>query len=106
MLANANNVTATSGAETQICSWTADGIKGFVGVLAVVPWGGEVRLYVDGTIKYVARATAENPTVFIADKEIVYSNGTALALKVYHDVVDSDGSTPLDQTVSGTLLGG
>lgn len=107
MLSYANNVNCASGSETEVATWTADGAAGFVGFLASSNWGsGEWRLYIGGLVKYRYRTTPEMPTAFVVDKETVLANGTALSLRLYHDLKDEDGTTGLAQTAHATLLGG
>lgn len=101
MLAQANNTSVNNATETTICSWTADGVKQFVGFHVSIPKGGQARLYIGGTRKITVDLpyTGEMPAFEWIDKPIVYSANTLIELKVYQE-------TGAAQTVSGSLLGG
>jgi hypothetical protein len=100
VLAQANAVSATSGVETTIVSWEADGVKYLAGFLASGDTAAQVeyRLYIDSTRYYTYKHEGFG-SAYMADRAFQPSNGETVYLKV----LQSTGSSV---TFEGTLLGG
>lgn len=101
MLARNNTgVESTPGQETEICRWTADGIKYLVGMSGTGSWSAEFRLYVDPDPEpwYVAQVSPSNRNCYVADRATKPDAGAVVRL-----VVLSEATEP--QTYKGTILG-
>lgn len=99
-------VAAGSSNETEIVTWTADGLQGFLGFTGTGSYSGTFVLYVkkptDASPKpyYMYQTSPSNRTAYVADRFIVFPANTILSLRVSHD--DSVDA----QIFYGTLLGG
>ncbi|WP_422661683.1 hypothetical protein ACK8P5_26535 (plasmid) [Paenibacillus sp. EC2-1] len=100
---NTAGVKVDPGHETEITSWTADGLSYLIGFTGTGSFSGEFRLYVgvqDPNPVYVYMTSPGNRTAYIADRGSKLPAGTKVSLKVVHeDATDA-------QTFKGTILGG
>jgi len=98
----AADVTVPPNTETEILSWTSDGVQELVGFLASGTYSAEYRLYVgdDPAPWYVYQTSPGNRTAYVADRAKVVPTGKIVSLRVYHE------STEGPQRFRGTLLGG
>ena len=101
MLAKGIDVACASGGTTDICTWTADGIKQFAGFYISSSNGGYATLYVAGVATFRVHLPYDGTDPFkeLIDKPYVPNVGVIFTLKFYQD---SGGAT----TASGALLGG
>jgi len=95
---SASDTSVNASTETDIATWTADGVKEFVGFVATGEYPAEYRLYFDTTLKYKFQTSAEQPTAFVADKAVVPANNVVVDLRVYH-------TAPAAKNYFGTILG-
>ena len=98
-LAYDDAISANSESETDICSWTADGVKELCGFLACGDVPAEYRLYVDTDLVYVFKTTDEGDTAQVVDKPWAPEGDAVIDLRVYHKA----GAAA---TFNGTILGG
>ena len=86
MLANGVGVNCNTGVSTTICSWTADGLKKFVGCFISSQYGGYARLYVGGVEKWRLDLPYPGcPATEIVDQPVIPNPGIVYELKFYHE---------------------
>jgi len=82
-LAVGNDVSIPSATETEICQWTADGVRQVVGFFASAVKGGQARYYEGGIRKITVDIaySGEEPYLPFISKPYVPANGTIISLR-------------------------
>lgn len=96
---SASDTSVNSITETDIATWTADGVKKLVGFCAKGQFPAEYRLYLDATLYYKYLTSSADETAYVVDKEFTPALNVVVDLRVYHEA-------PQAKTFFGTLLGG
>lgn len=101
MLASNPAANIPSGAETEICQWSANGTAQFVGFYISAPNGGQARLYIGGVERHRLHIpyTGEAPYQEMVDKPYIPAAATVFSLRFYHENAAA-------QIVAGAILGG